>query len=162
MLGDVTEAALGLGEVRVVTASVDGADLAQELGARVVADPGGGQGAAVAAALARLDDPCLVVNADLPLATSDALRRLAAASPALVAASDGTTNALSLEMPRRFEPQYGAGSAARFEADGYAPLVIPELEHDVDVPEDLRLPAPAGRRTTLVLLQHKLLEPSPR
>ena len=40
MLGDVVEAARGLGAVRVVTASVDGADAARELGAVVVADPG--------------------------------------------------------------------------------------------------------------------------
>jgi 2-phospho-L-lactate guanylyltransferase len=157
MLGDVVEAALGAGDARVVTASVDGADLAREVGATIVADPGGGQGAAVVAGLARVDAPALVLNADLPLVSTDALRRLAAAGPAFVAARDGTTNALSVTAPRRFRPRYGAESAARYAADGYARLAIPELEHDVDTPDDLRFPLTAGRRTTLVLNQRKLV-----
>ena len=58
----------------------------------------------------------LVVNADLPCATPEALRRLAAAGLALVEARDGTTNALSLPDPRLFAPLYGPASADRFRA----------------------------------------------
>ena len=75
-----------------------------------VADPHRGQGAAVRAGLdaaiaAGAPGPYLVVNADLPCATPRDLLALAGAVPedglALVAAADGTTNALGL---RRREP----------------------------------------------------------
>ena len=64
--------------------------------------------------------PYLVVNADLPCATSRDLLALVGAVPdgglALVAAADGTTNALALSDERLFEPVYGPGSAERFAA----------------------------------------------
>ena len=149
MLGDVVEAALPIGRVLVVTddsAVVPG-------GAEVVPDPGGGLGPAVAAALACVHGPALVVNADLPAATPHALRRLAAAGLALVEAADGTTNALSLPEPALFADHYGAGSADRFRA--YAPFAtvsIPELEVDVDSDGDLeRLSALLGPRTRALL-----------
>ena len=47
------------------------------LGARLVADPGGGQGAAVAAGLERASGLCLVVNADLPRVRPSDLNALA-------------------------------------------------------------------------------------
>src|SRR5438093_13257835 len=56
----------------------------------------GGQGEAIEDALARLHGPVTIVNADVPCATADELRELTAAAPALVAAADGTTNALAL------------------------------------------------------------------
>jgi 2-phospho-L-lactate guanylyltransferase (CobY/MobA/RfbA family) len=149
LLGDVVEAALPVGRVLVVTddASVVPAD------AEAVADPGSGQGAAVAAGLARARGHALVVNADLPLATTAALRQLAAAGLALVESADGTTNALSLPHPATFAPLYGPGSAARFRA--HAPFVtvaIPELEEDVDSLEDFeRLALRAGPRTRTLL-----------
>ena len=156
MFGDVVEAALGVGAVRVVTDDVDAADAARALGAQVVADPGGGQGAAVEAGLVGLDGPCLVVNADVPCVSPDALRRLAARGQALVAASDGTTNALSLPSPAWFAALYGPGSAERFAAHGLLPVSIPELEHDVDTLDDLeRVTVPLGRQTTLVVNHHK-------
>ena len=49
MLGDVVEVALAIGEVRVVTDDAAGRLVAGDLGARLVDDPGGGQGAAVGA-----------------------------------------------------------------------------------------------------------------
>jgi 2-phospho-L-lactate guanylyltransferase len=162
MLCDVVEAALGLGEVLVVTSDEAAALVAGELGAAVRDDPGGGQGAAVRAGLDDVIGACLVVNADLPRATSGALRRLAAFDAALVAASDGTTNALRLPRPEWFADLYGPDSAARFAATGLVPVPIPELEHDVDTLDDLaHLPLPAGRRTTLVLAQHKVVAQSP-
>jgi len=158
MLGDVLDAATAFGErVRLVTDDAPATALAEALDVEVIDDPGHGQGAAVAAALAALAGACLVVNADLPCATPAALARLAANAPGHVAAADGTTNALALPDPGWFSPVYGAGSAARFAAAGLAPVAIPELEHDVDTVSDLEsVPLPAGRRTSLVLNRHKV------
>ena len=158
MLGDVLEAAAAFAtDVRLVADDTAALLVADELGVKVVADPGGGQGRAVAAGLTGLVGPCLVVNADLPCATPEALAGLAAQHPTLVSAGDGTTNALSLPDPTWFESLYGPGSAARFVAAGLAVVSIPELEHDVDTLADLlHLALPVGRRTTRVLNQHKL------
>jgi 2-phospho-L-lactate/phosphoenolpyruvate guanylyltransferase len=149
MLGDVVDAALEVGRVLVVTDD----DAVVPDGAAHVGDPGGGLGAAVGAGLTYVDGDALVVNADLPGATPEALRRLAAAGLALVEAPDGTTNALSLPDPRDFAPLYGPGSADRFRA--HAPFVtvwISELELDVDTEADLvRLPARVGPRTRALL-----------
>ena len=101
MLGDVLEAAAAhAGHVRLVTDDAAAVEIAAVLGVEVIADPGGGQGAAVQAALGGLEGACLVVNADLPGATPAALARLEALAPALVAAADGTTNALALPGAR--------------------------------------------------------------
>jgi 2-phospho-L-lactate guanylyltransferase len=149
MLGDVVAAAQPLGRVLVVT---DDAEVVPP-GAEHVADPGGGQGAAVAAGLEYAAGRVLVVNADLPLATPQALRTLAAAGLALVESADGRTNALSLPDPSAFAPLYGPDSAARFCA--YAPfatVAIPELVEDVDTVADLeRLSRNAGPRTRALL-----------
>ena len=149
MLGDVVEAALGVGRVLVVT---DDASVVPA-GVEVVRDPGGGLGAAVAEGLAQVDDHVLVVNADLPAATTEALRRLADAGLALVEAADGTTNALSLPDPGVFAPVYGPGSARRFrELASFSTVSIPELEIDVDSDADLeRLSARLGPRTRALL-----------
>jgi 2-phospho-L-lactate guanylyltransferase (CobY/MobA/RfbA family) len=114
----------------------------------VVADDGGGQGPAVEAALRRIDSgPILVVNADLPAAQPRDLLALLGALPqdglALVAAADGTTNALALAAPHLFAPLYGPGSAARFLARAErlevpaAEPAIPNLAEDVDTLGDL-------------------------
>jgi 2-phospho-L-lactate guanylyltransferase len=149
MLGDVVEAALAIGRILVVT---DDAAVVPPP-AEVVQDPGGGLGAAVAAALTRLEGHVLVVNADLPVATPESLRRLAAAGLALVEAADGSTNALSLPDPRLFAPLYGRGSADRFRAHApFATVAIPELETDVDRDADLeRLAMRLGPRTRALL-----------
>jgi 2-phospho-L-lactate guanylyltransferase (CobY/MobA/RfbA family) len=149
MLGDVVEAALGIGRVVVVTddPSVVPSD------AEVVRDPGDGLGAAVAEGLSQIEGHALVVNADLPAATTDALRRLGDAGLALVEAADGTTNALSLPDPGLFAPVYGPGSARRFRAlASFASVSIPELEIDVDSDTDLeRLALRLGPRTRALL-----------
>lgn len=159
MLGDVLAAALAAGATLVVTGDDAGAGLARELGASVVDDPGGGQGAAVAAALARAGaGAALVVNADLPCVTADDLEALAAAIPAhglaLVEAHDGTTNALGLSSPSVFAPVYGPGSADRFRglAAGSVTVAVPNLVDDVDTLADLeRLFARCGPRTQACL-----------
>lgn len=149
MLGDVVEAAQAVGRVLVVTDD----EAVVPPGADVVADPGGGLGTAVAAGLALADAHSLVVNADLPCATPQALRHLAASGLALVEARDGTTNALSLPDPDVFAPLYGPGSAARFRSLApFATVRIPELEEDVDTgAELLRLAASLGPRTRSLL-----------
>lgn len=149
MLGDVVAAALPLGAVLVVTDD----ETVVPAGASVVPDPGSGLGAAVAAGLERVEGHALVVNADLPRATTSALQRLADAGLALVEAPDGTTNALSLPDPSVFEPLYGPGSAARFRAHArFATVAIPELELDVDSDADLEQLGPdVGPRTRALL-----------
>ena len=149
MLGDVVEAAAEVGRVFVVTDD----PIVVPIGAEVVDDPGDGLGAAVAAGLARVRGHALVLNADLPAATPDVIRRLAKAGLALVEAADGTTNALSLPDPRIFAPLYGPGSAARFRAHApFATAAIPELETDVDSDADLgRLASRVGSRTRALL-----------
>src|SRR6266540_1938917 len=148
MLADVLAAATEVGRTVVVTADEDGRRVALEAGAEVVDDPGGGQGAAVAAAIGLFpSDAVLVVNADVPCVVPYDLRSLIAATPldgiALVASEDGRTNALSLPAPQLFEPLYGARSAERFERAArdlgldVVVAAIPNLADDVDTREDL-------------------------
>jgi 2-phospho-L-lactate guanylyltransferase (CobY/MobA/RfbA family) len=85
------------------------------------------------------------------------LLALAGAAPAngiaLVAAADGTTNALALSDPSVFEPVYGPGSAERFAA--LAPSTVidaPNLKDDVDTLADLaRLARRVGAHTRRVI-----------
>jgi 2-phospho-L-lactate/phosphoenolpyruvate guanylyltransferase len=163
MLGDVLEACVAIGATTLVSNDGPAAELAAELGASALADPGGGQGAAVAAALALVTDgPVLVVNADLPLVRpSDLLALLAVVPPGGIAyapAADGTTNALALASPELFAPLYGAGSAARFVAHAErlgraaAAAPLPGLVADVDTLADLeRAGERAGARTRAAL-----------
>jgi 2-phospho-L-lactate guanylyltransferase len=145
MLADVLAAARAVGPTILVTES--GSErarrLAWKLGARVVDDPGGGQGPAVVAALATVDEwPALVVNADLPEVEPRDLLALLGAMPedgiALAPAPDGTTNALALARPGLFQPLYGPRSASRFltyaEKEGIPAikLAVPALALDVD------------------------------
>ena len=116
MFLDVEAACVPLGEVRLC-------------------DTPGGQSAAVAAALRDIHGPVAVVNADLPSVTTREIEQLLQAAPALVAAVDGTTNALALADARDFLPLYGPGSAARF---GLPALDLPGLRDDVDTLDDLR------------------------
>ena len=146
------------GELRATLAAAMLADVlvaCREVGATRVATLGGGQGHAVAAALAEVSGPVVVVNADLPCVTTADLLQLVAATPALVAAADGTTNALSLASADDFAPLYGPGSAERFRAHTGADSVeIPNLADDVDTMDDLaRLEPRLGEHTRFVLTQ---------
>ena len=162
MLGDVVEAAASLGEVRVVTDDPGGRLVASDLGARLVDDPGGGQGVAVASALEGATGLCLVVNADLPRVRPSDLNALAVPALlgklALVGAPDGTTNALGLPRPDVFAPLYGEGSAAKFGAHATAlgleveELALANLVDDVDTLDDLeRVGGRLGSRTAELL-----------
>lgn len=119
---------------------------AEVLGARSLDDGGVDLTAAVALALAHHATAAIivVVAADLPEITAEALLELIAqARPlALVAAADGTTNAIAACPPAVFTPSYGPGSAARH---GGLHVRIAELERDLDTPADLRrVLAPCG------------------
>jgi 2-phospho-L-lactate guanylyltransferase (CobY/MobA/RfbA family) len=104
----------------------------------LVVDAPGGQGGAVAEAVAGLRGPVTIVNSDLPCATRADIDELSAAAPALVAAADGTTNALALLDAADFQPLYGPGSAVRFEQMlGAMRLELPNLRDDVDTWDDL-------------------------
>jgi 2-phospho-L-lactate guanylyltransferase len=165
MLGDVLAACIPVGDARVVTSDVDGADVAREAGATIVADPGGGQGAAVVQGLGGVEPGAtLIVNSDVPCAVPDDLRSLLAATPAggiaLVEAVDGTTNALSISAAETFVPLYGRDSAARFKAHARGlgidaiSVVIPNLSDDVDTMDDLgRLSLRLGPRSQAALAE---------
>ena len=125
-----------LGDQRLARAML--ADVQAAAGDALVVDAPGGQGSAIAAALAELEGPVTIVNSDLPCVTASELEQLSASAPALVAAAEGTTNALALRDARDFEPLYGQGSATRFEQRlGARRLELPGLADDVDTWEDL-------------------------
>jgi len=163
MLADVVAAAAAVGEVLVVAPPGTSVPPA----ATLVADLRHGQGAAVEAGLGvatagALPAPYLVVNADLPCADPRDLLALAGAVSgdgiALVAAADGTTNALAFADPSLFEPVYGPGSAERFAALGRSTILdAPNLIDDVDTLDDLvRLEGRVGKHTRRVLVSLNL------
>jgi len=159
MLGDVLTACVATGRTLLVTGDAAARALADELGAELVEDPGGGQGPAVAAALEQTENGVvMVLNADVPCVVPHDLRTLAGAAElgavGLVEADDGTTNALALPRASLFAPLYGARSADRFRAHAAAlgvtavAAAIPNLADDVDTLEDLaRIGLRAGPRT---------------
>ena len=107
MLTDVLAVTTSVGETWVVSPEpVEGATW--------IPDPGGGQGAAVQAALQEIGPgPVLVVNSDLPTLTPDDLRALGDAIPergiAIAPAGDGTTNALGLSGRKPLRAPLRAG-----------------------------------------------------
>ena len=165
MFCDVLAACVQVGRTRVVTPDEAGAEAAQDAGADVFVDPGGGQGAAVQAGLEGVEPGgILVVNADVPCVVPHDLRSLLAATPAgclaLVEALDGTTNALSLPSREAFAPLYGPSSSDRFREHGASlglqvvSVAVPNLAEDVDRIEDLtRLQLRAGPRTQACLAE---------
>ena len=165
MLCDVLAACVNVGRTRVVTPDDEGADAARDAGAEAVADPGGGQGAAVQAGLEDVEPRgILVVNADVPCVVPHDLRALLAATPAgcvaLVEALDGTTNALSLPSAESFAPLYGPSSSDRFREHAASlgieavSVSVPNLADDVDTMDDLtRLQLRTGPRTRACLAE---------
>jgi 2-phospho-L-lactate guanylyltransferase len=162
MLGDVLAACAAGAPTTLVSDDPAAVELAADLGVDTLGDPGGGQGGAVAAALARLEGPVLVVNADLPCAGPADLRTLAEVAEAgavgIVEAEDGTTNALALPDASGFAPLYGPGSADRFREHAREQgldcvgAALPNLADDVDTLDDLlRVGLRAGPRTQVAL-----------
>ena len=106
-------------------------------------------------------DQVLILHADLPLATAEAISALVAAagpppSATLVRSPDGGTNAMLLRPPGRFALAYGSNSHALHEAAARSAGLathteaVPALELDLDTPADLlTLLALPGAATTL-------------
>ena len=92
-------------------------------------------------------DGVAVLAADLPYVTADDVRELIAhARPlALVAAADGTTNAIAACPPAAFRPSYGPGSAARH---GGTRVRLAGIERDIDTPARSRARAHRMPRVT--------------
>jgi 2-phospho-L-lactate guanylyltransferase len=100
----------------------------------------------------------LILHADLPLATNEAVETLEAAattgSVVMVRSRDGGTNAMLLSPPGKFPLAYGPGSFAAHESAARSAglRVIEhnnrELRLDLDTPDDIRelLRAPRGRQ----------------
>lgn len=165
MLGDVLTACVATARTLLVTGDAEARALAEALGAETVDDPGGGQGAAVAAGLERVaDEVVIVVNADVPCLVPDDLRVLAdvaeQGAAGLVEAKDATTNALVLPRASLFASLYGEDSAKRFgehfdaQRVSFVSAVIPNLCDDVDTMDDLlRIGLRAGPRTQAALAQ---------
>jgi 2-phospho-L-lactate guanylyltransferase len=155
MLEDVLDAVRatdGLGRPVVVSPDREVWRRADALGAVVVEEATDGDLDAalrLAAGAARASGggaPLLVVAADLPLASAEALGRardaLAGGAPVVVAPSrDGTgTNVLGWHDPASFAPAFGPGSAARhLDAPGAVRVEDEGLGLDVDTVDDLRL-----------------------
>jgi 2-phospho-L-lactate/phosphoenolpyruvate guanylyltransferase len=141
LLGGVVRACREAGlAVCVVSPDAEVHAAAHALGADTFDDEGRDLSAGVGLALERhaAAPGVVVLAADLPHVTADDVRELIAhARPlALVAAADGTTNAIAASPPAAFRPSYGPGSAARH---GGTRLRLAGIEHDIDTPEDLGL-----------------------
>ena len=158
MLADVLAACRTARAVSAVLVVTPDEDLVPD-DVDVLLDDGIGHAEAVARGLAdyRARDAALVVMADCPLASADALDRLAASAEpvALVPARDGGMNALALRTHVGFRPAFGVPhaadvTAARARAAGLQPVILddPRLAFDVDVARDvwrLRRHAPGSR-----------------
>lgn len=168
MLEDVLEACRAAAAIdRVLVVTPEPAMAPPD--AAALLDPGHGHGAAIALALAQAgEDGALVVMADCPLVTAEALERLAvsAAPIALAPAQDGGTNALALRPADAVAPAFGVPGGARIVIErarvaGFEPVVVddPGLAYDVDTPEDVErvLELGLGTRTHL-FLSHALKE----
>ena len=137
VVGACLEAGL---DVCVVSPDADVHAAARELGAEALDDGGLDLSGSVALALERHAAAAgvAVLAADLPHVTAADVRALiAAAAPlAIVAAADGTTNAIAACPPSAFQPSYGPGSAERH---GGTRLRLAGMERDIDTPGDLGL-----------------------
>lgn len=149
LLADVVHAASGWPLRIMVTSDADASALAGDAGWTVVADPGGGLNAALAAGTRRaMDlgaDALLVLPADVPLASSEDLRSLFALDAAVVVArsDDGGTTALLRRPPDAIPPSFGPDSAAAHLAAAQlagmavVTVALAGLALDVDDPQDL-------------------------
>lgn len=163
---DTVEAALGAARVVVVTAPGVERQFA-ELGATVVADPGGGLSAAIAVGIAAVPARNVgVLLGDLPaLAPAELIRALAVADDfplAMIADADNTgTVLITARWDAIHAPAFGLGSRRAHTAAGYRELEFPArsgLRRDVDTDEQLRSlpPGSLGPRTLALLTAEAL------
>ena len=169
MLSDVLTACRGARSVeRVLVVTPDAAIVPD--GVETLRDEGAGHEEAVAYALMdpRAREGALVVMADCPLATPDAVDRLAAAARpvALAPAKDGGMNALALEELDALDPVFGVRGAARETVNrarmrAVEPAVLdePTLAFDVDAPEDVWKLREEGEGTNAHEILARILPP---
>ena len=162
-LGTVLGAVEGAGLEAVVLTSDAGVRAAVPPSVRVLEEDGElrGLSAQLESAAERLAlDELLILHADLPLATAEALHNLVAQAPpspsaTLVRPEDGGTNAMLLRPPGRFPLAYGKSSgdlheaAARKAGMAVRRAEAPGLSLDLDTPADVRalLSTTEGRAT---------------
>ncbi|HQY32578.1 2-phospho-L-lactate guanylyltransferase [Actinotalea sp.] len=172
---DTVHAALAAREVDLVVVVTGEPRVAEALGARpgvrLLADPGGGLNAALAAGVAaaltaaRADaapGPIALLLGDLPALVGpdlDAALVLAAGhARAVVPDADGTGTTLLTALTGEMVPRFGPGSFAAHVAAGHTALpdVPPGLRRDVDTAADLRAAARLGvGRATAALLRRE-------
>lgn len=117
MLADVLRATEKWSHRLVVTNDPDAEAVGLAFGCALVADPGEGLNAAVAAgteaAVARGSSTLLVLPSDVPMVTSDDVNALFSYPEQVVVApsGDGGTNALFRRPPGVLAPSFGPGSA---------------------------------------------------
>jgi len=154
-LSTVLEACLSYGERTAVETYVLTSDYAVAVaipeGIKVIdEDPAlRGLNAQLEAAVNQLaSDELLIVHADLPLLTADALATFVGSAPpapsvTISPSGDGGTNAMLLRPPGRFALAYGELSAARHRISAEAAsMTVVEAPHpaialDLDTPDDL-------------------------
>jgi 2-phospho-L-lactate guanylyltransferase len=121
-------------------------------GVRFEADPSGGLNAAIAAGLRATTGAVVVLPADLPALTPEALDAalaLAAAHPAAMVAdhSGQGTTLLAARVPDALSPRFGEGSRRLHEQAGHVVLEVGEtspLRWDVDTADDLAVAVGLG------------------
>jgi len=166
-LSTVLEACLAYGETSgaktwVLTSDYAVAVSVQE-GVNVIdEDPGlRGLNAQLEAAVKQLaSDEILIVHADLPLLTAEALAAFVGSAPVapsvtISPSGDGGTNAMLLRPPGRFPLAYGEMSAAKHRISAEAARIrVVETPHpaialDLDTPDDLTrlMQTPEGRKS---------------
>ncbi|MYD28710.1 MAG: 2-phospho-L-lactate guanylyltransferase [Dehalococcoidia bacterium] len=152
-LSAVLAAVEGAGMAAVVLTSDEAVEAEVPAGAQVLGeDPElRGLSAQIERAAGELGvDELLILHADLPLVTAEALRDLVAQAPeapsaTLVRPADGGTNAMLLRPPGRFPLAYGRGSgdlheaAAREAGLAVRRADVPALALDLDTPADVRV-----------------------
>lgn len=154
---DTVEAAARVADIVVVTNAPWATELA-ELGAAVVADPGGGLIPAIEAGLATVSGATAVLLGDVPGLQGHelgaALEAAASHPRAMVADADGDGTVLVVaQAGQRHSLAFGDRSRAAHAAAGYVDLpgTWPGLRRDVDLPEHLLDLAHLGPRTQLAL-----------
>lgn len=157
---DTVEAALAVAPVIVVTSAAARAAF-EQLGARVVSDPGTGLIGAISAGLAGAPGATAVLLGDLPAvrpAELAAALDAAARHPlSIVADADATGTALAAATPGAAHAlAFGPGSRAAHVAAGYVELAgeWPGLRRDIDLAEHLD-GLTLGPRTAAVLRGHR-------
>jgi 2-phospho-L-lactate guanylyltransferase len=136
---DTVAAALAVAPVIVVTAASE----RDFPGATVIADPGGGLDAAIAAGITSATGHVAVLLGDLPALLPDELAAALAVAETLersfIPDADGTGTTL-IASTTDHAPAFGSGSAARHRAAGYVEIELsPDsgLRRDVDTREQL-------------------------